>query len=105
MSPLSVTRVRAIVRKELREYRRNGSIVSALAILPLIFTIQPLIEIFTLPASSASSLLSKAPLVYMSGIPAIVPTAVAVLLVVDVRGWRLVSSLLDRERLITGTKP
>jgi hypothetical protein len=31
--------------------------------------------------------------------------AVAIPLVVDVRGWRLVSSLLDRERLITGTKP
>jgi hypothetical protein len=31
--------------------------------------------------------------------------AVAILVVVDVRGWRLVSSLLDRERLITGTKP
>jgi hypothetical protein len=26
------------------------------------------------------------------------------LLVIDVRGWRIVSLLLDRERLITGTK-
>jgi ABC-type transport system involved in multi-copper enzyme maturation permease subunit len=85
MSRLSATRVRAIVRKELREYRRNGSIVFAMSILPLLFTIQPLIEIFTLPASSASSLLSTAPLVYMLGIPAIVPTAVAAGSVVNER--------------------
>ena len=31
--------------------------------------------------------------------------AIAILLVLDVRGWRLVSSMLDRERLITGIKP
>jgi ABC-type transport system involved in multi-copper enzyme maturation permease subunit len=85
MSPPSATRVRAIVRKELQEYRRNGSIVVAMAILPLLFTIQPLIEIFTLPASSAHSLLSKAPLVYMLGIPAIVPTAIAASSVVNER--------------------
>ena len=28
----------------------------------------------------------------------------AVLLVVDVQGWRVVSLMLDRERLITGTR-
>jgi ABC-type transport system involved in multi-copper enzyme maturation permease subunit len=85
MSGLSATRVRAIVRKELQEYRRNGSIVVAMAILPLVFTIQPLIEIFTLPASSAGSLLSKAPLVYMLGIPVIVPAAVAGATIVNER--------------------
>ena len=39
---ISRRRVRAIFRKELREYRRNGTIVYAMAILPLVFLIQPL---------------------------------------------------------------
>ncbi len=29
MTPLSTRRIRAIVRKELREYRRHGSVVAA----------------------------------------------------------------------------
>lgn len=85
MNAVSVTRVRAIVRKELQEYRRNSSIVVAMAVLPLLFTVQPLIEIFTLPASSADSLLSKAPLIYMLGIPAIVPATIAAGSVVNER--------------------
>ncbi len=43
---ISARRVRAIFRKELREYRRNGPIVAAMAILPLIFLIQPLVLVF-----------------------------------------------------------
>ena len=42
-------RVQAIFRKELREYQRNGSIVSTMAVIPLIFVIQPLIQVFALP--------------------------------------------------------
>jgi hypothetical protein len=38
---LSRRRVRAIFIKELREYRHNGNIIFAMAILPLIFLIQP----------------------------------------------------------------
>ena len=53
---ISTRRVRAIFRKELREYRRNGSIVVTMAIFPLIFLIQPLIEIFALPASASGAL-------------------------------------------------
>ena len=38
---LAGRRVRAIVRKEFREYRRNRSILVAMAIFPLVFLIQP----------------------------------------------------------------
>ncbi len=82
---MSATRVRAIFRKELREYRRNGSIVATMAILPLIFLIEPLIQIFSLPASSAGTLLHKAPLLYMLGIPTLVPAALAAYSVVAER--------------------
>ena len=74
---VSTRRVRAIFRKELREYRRNGSIVSAMAVIPLIFVIPPLINIFALPASSASALRHGHPLLYLLGIPAVVPAVVA----------------------------
>jgi hypothetical protein len=53
---VSSGRMRAIYRKELREYRRNGSIVWAMAILPLIFLIQPLIQVFAVPASASGQL-------------------------------------------------
>lgn len=82
---MSASRVRAILRKELREYRRSGSIVATMAIFPLIFIISPLIQIFSLPASSASTLLHKDPLLYMLGIPVLVPAALAAYSVVGER--------------------
>jgi hypothetical protein len=191
-------RVWAIARKELRDYRRNTSVTVTMAILPIIFVVQPLIEVFSFSASSAHTLREAKPLLYMLGIlaPALVisysvfalsigaielfansavasavvrppeviaqvvftpllatwsiwvgiaisircsdsraasqlsllaslpPVAIAVLmsvnlihaslplailfgavlLVLDSVGWRVVSPMLDRERLITGTK-
>jgi ABC-2 type transport system permease protein len=70
-------RVQAIFRKELREYQRNRSIVSTMAVIPLIFVIQPLIQVFALPASAAAGLGHEHVLLYLLGIPAIVPAIVA----------------------------
>ena len=70
-------RVQAIFRKELREYQRNGSIVSTMAVIPLIFVIQPLIQVFALPASAVAGLSHEHVLLYLLGIPAIVPALVA----------------------------
>ena len=44
-------RIRAIFRKELHRYSHNGNIIYAMAILPLIFLIQPLIEVLTLQST------------------------------------------------------
>jgi ABC-2 type transport system permease protein len=82
---ISANRVRAIYRKELREYRRNGSIIAGMAIIGLIFVIVPLIEFVALPASSSRALLNADPLAYMLGIPAIVPAFVAAYAVVGER--------------------
>jgi ABC-type transport system involved in multi-copper enzyme maturation permease subunit len=82
---ISTRRVRAIFRKEIREYRRNGSIVVAMAVIPLVFVSPPLIEIFALPASSASALAGGNALLYMLGIPAVVPAVVAAYSVVGER--------------------
>jgi ABC-type transport system involved in multi-copper enzyme maturation permease subunit len=74
---LNTRRVRAIFCKELREYRRNRQIVVSMAVLPLVFSVYPSIEILALPASASGVLLGRQPLVYMLALPAIVPAVVA----------------------------
>jgi ABC-2 type transport system permease protein len=78
-------RLRAIVRKELGEYRHNGFIIWTMAIFPLIFLIQPLVVVFTLPASAATQLSHEHLLLHLLGIPALVPAAVAAYAVVGER--------------------
>ncbi len=82
---ISKRRVRAIFWKELREYRHNGNIIYAMVVLPLIFLIQPVVEVFTLPASASSALHHEHSLVYMLAIPALVPAALAAYSVVGER--------------------
>jgi ABC-2 type transport system permease protein len=74
---LSRRRVWAIVRKELREYRRNRSLVWSMAIFPLIFCIQPLVAVVILTASASGSLAHEHVLLYVLGIPAFVPVFIA----------------------------
>jgi ABC-type Na+ efflux pump permease subunit len=85
---LSGTRVWAISLKELRYYRRNRFIISTMAIMPLIFLVLPIIQIFTLNASASSAMLTKRIgliLLYMLIIPATVPAAIAAYSVVGER--------------------
>ncbi|HEY3201288.1 MAG TPA: ABC transporter permease subunit [Actinomycetes bacterium] len=82
---VSRQRVRAIRRKEFREYRRNGNLLFATAILPLIFLIQPVIQVFTLPTSASMTLRHEHSLVYMLAIPVLVPALLASYAVVGER--------------------
>jgi ABC-2 type transport system permease protein len=82
---LSRRRLGAIFRKELREYRHNGNIVYAMAILPLVFLIQPLVQVFTLPSSASVALRREHALLYMLAIPVLVPAALAAYSVVGER--------------------
>jgi len=82
---LSRRRIRAIVRKELRTYRRSASIVAAMAIIPLVFMVQPLVSVFALSSSAAAQLSQRHELLYMLGIPALVPAALAAYAVVGER--------------------
>ena len=70
-------RIRAVFRKELREYRRSGNIVFAMAVIPFIFLIQPLIQVFAIPSSASAALRHEDSLLYLLAIPAIVPALVA----------------------------
>ncbi len=82
---LSHRRVRAIFRKELHEYRHNGNIIYAMAILPLVFLIQPLVEVFTLQSSGSAALRDENSLLYMLAIPVLVPATLAAYSVVGER--------------------
>lgn len=74
---MSSTRVLSIVRKELRDYRRNRYTLVTMAIIPMVFLLQPLISILSLPAAASVPLSHKHALLYMLGIPALVPSVVA----------------------------
>lgn len=78
-------RVRAVYRKELREYRRNGNVMYAMVVLPVVFLIQPVIEIFTIPSSASSLLRHQHSMVYLLAIPALVPGALSSYAVVGER--------------------
>jgi ABC-type Na+ efflux pump permease subunit len=98
--------VRAVFRKELREYRRNSNIIYATAILPVVFLIQPLIQVFALPSSASGSLHHEHSLLYMLAIPVLVPAALAAYSVVGERLQGTLEPLLStpvrREELLLG---
>jgi ABC-2 type transport system permease protein len=74
---LSRRRIRAIIRKELREFWRKRSIVVAMAIFPLIFLIQPLFLVFLAPSETAASVAQTHLLLYMLAIPVLTPSMLA----------------------------
>lgn len=74
---VSRRRVRAIFRKELQEYRRNRTIVTGMAILPLLFLIQPLVAVLSLGASASGGLAHEHELLYLLAIPALVSATLA----------------------------
>jgi len=74
---LSTRRVRAVFHKELREYRRNGGIVAAMAVFPVVIIIQPLIAILVVSSKASGALAHERPLLYLLAIPALVPATLA----------------------------
>jgi ABC-type transport system involved in multi-copper enzyme maturation permease subunit len=98
--------IRAIVRKELREYGRNRSVVVGMAIIPLIFLIQPLLSVFAAPASAAADLGHKHELLYLLAIPALVPATLAAYAIAGERQQATLEPMLGtpirREELLLG---
>lgn len=99
-------RVRAVFRKEIAEYRRNGNILSAMTILPVVFIIQPLIQVFTIPSSAATALHHEHSLLYMLAIPVLVPATLASYAIVGERLQGTLEPVLStpirREELLAG---
>jgi ABC-type transport system involved in multi-copper enzyme maturation permease subunit len=103
---LSRRRIGAIFRKELREYRRNRSVVATMAVYPLIFLIRPLITVIALPATASGRLAHEHVLLYLLGIPALVPVFIAAYAVADERAQGTLEPVLTtpirREELLLG---
>lgn len=99
-------RVRAIVRKELREYRRNRSIVAGMSIFPLVFLIQPLVSVFAASSTATIQLRHHHELIYMLAIPALVPATLAAFAIVGERQQGTLEPVLGtpirREELLLG---
>jgi ABC-2 type transport system permease protein len=80
MTGLDATRVRAVVRKELRDYRRKRAIVATMCILPLLFLVQPVVTIFLVTPTTSGAALQKSlilPILYLLLIPTIMPSTLA----------------------------
>lgn len=56
---MSATRIGAVIRKELAEFRRNRFILATTAILPIVFLISPTASILAIKAAAVSTVLNK----------------------------------------------
>jgi ABC-type Na+ efflux pump permease subunit len=84
----SWARVGAIVRKELRDYRRNRFVVLTMSVLPLVFIAVPVVQLFAIKVSITSSKFDDRiglSLLYMLILPAIVPSVLSAYSVVGER--------------------
>jgi ABC-type transport system involved in multi-copper enzyme maturation permease subunit len=56
---MSATRIGAVIRKELAEFRRNRFILVTASILPIVFLVSPTAQILALKATASSTVLQK----------------------------------------------
>jgi len=103
---LDAARVRAVIGKELRDYRRKRSIVVAMVILPTIFVIQPVIAVFASTPSQPIGTFYNIPLLLLLLIPVITPSTLAAYTVVGEREQGTLEPLLTtpirRQEFILG---
>lgn len=103
---LSRRRIRAIVRKELQTYRRSRSIVFAMAVIPMVFLVQPLVSIFFTSTAASTNLRQHHELIYLLAIPALVPAMLAAYSVVSEKQEGTLEPVLGtpirREELLLG---
>jgi len=83
---VSTERIGAVVRKELRDFRRNRFLVATMAILPFVFLISPMITLLRIPASAPASLVDRSVGVtslLLFVVPAVIPPIMAAYSVID----------------------
>jgi ABC-2 type transport system permease protein len=85
---MSFERVGAVVRKEVREFRRNRFVIGTMAVLPFVFLITPMITIFKVPDSASGPQVKSAVGVIsllMLMVPIVLPPVIAAYSVVGER--------------------
>jgi ABC-type Na+ efflux pump permease subunit len=105
----SWTRVGAILRKELRDYRRNRFVIGTMAATPVVFIILPMVQLIAANASGNTAHLNLRvglSLLYMLVIPVTMPSAVSAYSVVGEREQGTLEPLLTtpirREEFLVG---
>jgi ABC-2 type transport system permease protein len=84
----SWTRVGAILVKELSDYRRNRFVIATMTLLPLLFIVLPMIQLFAASAHADTTILNLhigLSLLYMLVIPAFLPSTLSAYSVVGER--------------------
>jgi ABC-2 type transport system permease protein len=106
---MSTGRIAAVVRKEVREYRRTSSILGTMMVLPLIFLIEPILLILRLSSSTSANAVEKsvsATFLVLLITPALIPAVIAASSVVGEREQGTLEPLLTtpvrREELLLG---
>lgn len=85
---MSLERIRVVVRKEVREFRRNRFVIGTMAVLPFVFLITPMLTIFRIPESASGAQVRAAVgaiSLLMLIIPVVLPPVIAAYSVVGER--------------------
>jgi ABC-type transport system involved in multi-copper enzyme maturation permease subunit len=105
----SWARAGAIVQKELRDYRRNRYVIYTMALLPLVFLVIPIVELFAVHVAAASARFDARiglSLLYMLIEPAIIPSVLSAYSVVGEREQGTLEPVLTtpirREEFLVG---
>ena len=100
-------RLRAVIRKEFREYRRNRMILLTMGLFPLLFLVLPLIPSVTLPAGASPTVVSGVvgqAMLMLLLVPMMIPSTIAAYSVIGEREQGTLEPVLctpvtDRELL------
>ena len=102
-------RHRAVVRKEVRDYRRSRSVVGTMMVLPVIFLVEPILTIFRLSSTASTGAVQKSVgsvFLLLLIMPAVVPAVIAAYSVVGEREQGTLEPLLTtplrREEFLLG---
>jgi ABC-2 type transport system permease protein len=85
---MSLDRIGAVVRKELRDFRRNRFLIGTMTVMPFVFLISPLITLLRIPASAPASLVDRSVGVtslLLFVVPAVIPPIMAAYSVIGER--------------------
>ena len=106
---MSLGRIRAVVRKELRDYRRNRFTLTTTAVMPIIFLVAPTVTLLRIPASAASVLVLRqvgVTSLLLLVVPAVIPPIIAAYSVIGERDLGTLEPFLTtpvrREELLLG---
>lgn len=105
----SAIRIRAVMRKEFREYRRNRFIIYTMGTLPLVFTALPVISLFSISSTAPPVVVRTqvaVTLLLLLVIPVVLPATIAAYSVIGERDQGTLEPLLttpiSREEFLLG---